>query len=93
MTSAGMLDWLRDAGLSRDASQLVELNQAIDTVEMYAAGHSESILGRALAYDDLLAACDRSLSRLQTSYIDLYLFNDPIPLYHSPRALVCSITW
>lgn len=100
----------------RDASQLAELQQAIDlgyrhfdTAEMYAAGHSESILGRALceqdrsdfiitskvnaenlAYDDLLAACDSSLDRLQTSYIDMYLIHWPnpeIPLAESFRAL------
>jgi diketogulonate reductase-like aldo/keto reductase len=80
-----------------------------DTAEMYAAGHSELMLGRAmstqqrsdfilttkvnadnLAYDDLLAACDRSLERLQTDYIDLYLIHWPnpeIPLAESFRAL------
>ena len=101
---------------NRDASQLAELHQAIalgyrhfDTAEMYAAGHSEAILGRALreqersdfiitskvngenlAYDNLLAACDRSLERLQTSYIDMYLIHWPnpeIPLAESFRAL------
>jgi diketogulonate reductase-like aldo/keto reductase len=101
---------------TRDASQLSELHHAIalgyrhfDTAEMYAAGHSESLLGRALleqersdfivtskvnaenlAYDDLLAACDRSLARLQTSYIDVYLIHWPnpeIPLAESFRAL------
>ena len=100
----------------RDAAQMAVLHQAInlgyrhfDTAEMYAAGHSETILGRALleqersdfvvtskvsaenlAYDDLLAACDRSLERLQTSYIDLYLIHWPnleIPLAESFRAL------
>ena len=43
-----------------------------------------------LAYDDLLAACDRSLKYLQTSYIDLYLIHWPnpaIPLEESFRAL------
>jgi|TARA_B110000196_G_C21106590_1_gene645521 diketogulonate reductase-like aldo/keto reductase len=100
----------------RDTAQLAVLHQAIklgyrhfDTAEMYAAGHSERILGRALleqersdfmitskvsaenlAYDDLLAACDRSLDRLQTSYIDMYLIHWPnpeIPLTESFRAL------
>ncbi|MBX3014120.1 MAG: aldo/keto reductase [Caldilineaceae bacterium] len=43
-----------------------------------------------IGYDDLLAACDRSLSRLQTNYIDLYLIHWPsqtIPLRESMRAL------
>jgi len=100
----------------RDALQLTELQHAIalgyrhfDTAEMYAAGHSERMLGRALrgslrsefivttkvnaenlAHDDLLAACDRSLERLQTHYIDLYLIHWPnpeIPLSESFRAL------
>ena len=101
---------------SRDEPELAALQQAIalgyrhfDTAEMYAAGHSEELLGRALggqersdfiitskvnkenlAYDDLLAACDRSLDRLQTSYIDMYLIHWPnpeIPLTESFRAL------
>ena len=105
-----------DPDADRDAAQLAVLHQAInlgyrhfDTAEMYAAGHSETILGRALleqersdfvvtskvsaenlAYDDLLAACDRSLERLQTSYIDMYLIHWPnleIPLAESFRAL------
>jgi diketogulonate reductase-like aldo/keto reductase len=43
-----------------------------------------------IRYDDLLAACDRSLRRLQTDYIDLYLIHWPsetIPLRDSMRAL------
>ena len=69
-----------------------------DTAEMYGAGHSETMLGRALqgsqrdeflvttkvnpanlAYTDLLAACDRSLSRLQLSYVDMYMIHKPNP--------------
>ena len=105
-----------DPDIDRDAAQLAVLHQAInlgyrhfDTAEMYAAGHSETILGRALleqersdfvvtskvsaenlAYDDLLAACERSLDRLQTSYIDMYLIHWPnpeIPIADSFRAL------
>ena len=105
-----------DRDIDRDAAQLAILHQAInlgyrhfDTAEMYAAGHSETILGRALleqersdfvvtskvsaenlAYDDLLAACERSLDRLQTSYIDMYLIHWPnpeIPIADSFRAL------
>ena len=43
-----------------------------------------------IRYDDLLAACARSLKRLQTEYIDLYLIHWPsstIPLNESMRAL------
>ncbi|MFN8442563.1 MAG: aldo/keto reductase [Caldilineaceae bacterium] len=43
-----------------------------------------------IRYDDLLAACDRSLKRLQSDYIDLYLIHWPsstIPLSESMRAL------
>lgn len=43
-----------------------------------------------IRYDDLLAACERSLKRLQSDYIDLYLIHWPsasIPLNESMRAL------
>ncbi|MCF3653903.1 MAG: aldo/keto reductase [Aigarchaeota archaeon] len=43
-----------------------------------------------LRYDDLLKACERSLKRLQTSYIDLYYIHwpsDVIPLSESMRAM------
>jgi diketogulonate reductase-like aldo/keto reductase len=43
-----------------------------------------------LKYNDIIAACQRSLNRLQTSYIDLYLIHHPsntIPLEESMLAM------
>ncbi len=82
----------------------------IDTAEMYARGHSEELVARAirasgiprkqlfittkvtpsnLRYDDLLNACEGSLRRLETDYVDLYLIHWPgsVPLAESFRAL------
>ncbi len=81
----------------------------IDTAEIYGAGHSEEIVGRAirnvnreeiflatkvwhtnLRYDDVLAACENSLRRLNVKYIDLYMIHWPnpsIPLGETMKAL------
>ena len=69
-----------------------------DTAEVYADGHSEELISRALRetktprenifltskvdpahlrYNDLLKACEGSLRRLNTEYIDLYLIHWP----------------
>ena len=43
-----------------------------------------------LRYDDVLKACERSLKRLQTSYIDLYMIHwpsDRIPLSETMKAM------
>ena len=81
----------------------------IDTAEMYASGHTEELVGRAikdfnradlliatkvkpanLRYQDVLAALQGSLNRLDTDYVDLYLIhwpNSSIPLEETFRAL------
>jgi len=89
----------------QDSASLAALRSALevgythfDTAEMYAAGHSEELLGRALHQsktdragiflttkvhpthlhrDDVLASCEKSLRRLQTEYVDLYLIHWP----------------
>lgn len=80
----------------------------IDTAELYAAGHSEKLIGRAisdlprenvflaskvfstnLAHDDVLKACDASLERLQTNYLDLYYVHVPnkdVPFEETAKA-------
>lgn len=68
----------------------------IDTAEMYAAGYTEELIGKATQYvdrsklfitskvwpehahfEDVLDAAERSLKRLQTDYLDLYLVHWP----------------
>lgn len=93
------------ANPSTDSVSIAALHSAIDigythfdTAEMYANGHAEELLGKAvreskvkrealfitskvtpahLKYDDVLRACENSLRRLQTEYIDLYLIHWP----------------
>jgi myo-inositol catabolism protein IolS len=66
-----------------------------DTAEAYGKGHSERILGQALAdvrnrvvlatkvfanhlkFDQVMAACERSLKNLKTDWIDLYQIHWP----------------
>jgi diketogulonate reductase-like aldo/keto reductase len=80
----------------------------IDTAEMYARGHSEEVVAKAVAkerenvfiatkvsgenlsYEGVLRACDASLKRLQTKYVDLYQVHWPnpsIPITETMRAM------
>ena len=80
----------------------------IDTAEMYASGHSEEVVARAVEYrresvflatkvspehfssEGVLKACDRSLARLGTEYIDLYQAHWPnprIPISETMKAM------
>lgn len=81
----------------------------IDTAELYAAGHAEELIGKAintvdrskliitdkvykthLKYEDVIASCKKSLERLQTNYIDIYLIHAPnpsIPIEETMRAM------
>ena len=81
----------------------------IDTAEIYAEGHAEKIVARAIkgydrsklfivskvlsvncSYDGILRACEQSLLRLETDYLDLYLMHSvsrEFPLKESIRAL------
>ena len=80
----------------------------IDTAEIYARGHSEEVVGKAivnqrdsvflatkvsaenLSYDSVLKACNASLKRLETEYIDLYQVHWPnsrIPISETMKAM------
>ncbi len=74
-----------------------------DTAEAYGNGHSERVLGKALAsvrdqavlatkvfsnhlkYNQVIAACRRSLKNLNTEYIDLYQIHWPPGSFGHPK--------
>jgi myo-inositol catabolism protein IolS len=74
-----------------------------DTAEVYGNGHSERMVGKALAgirnqvviatkvfsnhlkYDQVMAACQRSLKNLNTDYIDLYQIHWPPGSFGHPK--------
>ncbi|NER93686.1 MAG: aldo/keto reductase [Symploca sp. SIO1B1] len=73
----------------------------VDTAEVYGKGHSEKIVGKALAevrdqvvyatkvfpnhlkYDQVIKACESSLKKLKTDYIDLYQIHWPSGSFNS----------
>lgn len=100
---------------SKDAEEVVAIKAAIeagvthiDTAELYAAGHSEELVGEAIKKipraslfltskvnehknaGDIVEACKKSLKRLGTKYLDLYLlhhFSANCPLEESVKGL------
>jgi diketogulonate reductase-like aldo/keto reductase len=113
--------WNVGGGMSPDYSQDNRAVNAIcaaleagythfDTAEMYANGHTEELLARAiresgipretlflttkvwtnhLHYRDVIKACENSLKRLQTTYLDLYLIHWPgnVPIEDTFRGM------
>jgi len=77
-----------------------------DTAEMYGDGYSEKLLGRILSsirdevviasktvkakYEEVINACENSLKRLKTDYIDIYYIHWPsrkVPFEETVRAM------
>ena len=105
-----------EADFSKDKESIQAIRNAIelgyshiDTAELYGAGHTEELIGKAIKnldrskliitskvfktnprYDDAIASCKKSLEKLQTNFIDIYLVHAPnpeIPLEETMRAL------
>jgi len=117
----GFGTWMMGGGMEHDpdnddAADIAAIERAIDagishidTAEMYANGHAEQLVGKAirgrdrskllivskvspqnLKYDDVLRSCEKSLKRLGTDYLDLYLIhkpNDAIGLKETMQAM------
>jgi len=117
----GFGTWMMGGGMTHDpsnddAADIMAIERAIDagithidTAEMYAAGHAEHLVGKAikgrdrsklllvskvspqnLKYGDVMRSCEKSLKRLGTDYLDLYLIhkpNDAIGLKETMQAM------
>jgi diketogulonate reductase-like aldo/keto reductase len=66
------------------------VGQAIKEFDRKKLFITTKVSGGHLHYEDVLAACERSLRRLQTSYVDLYLIhwpNDAVPIKETMSAM------
>ena len=103
----------RHLGGEEDAVQALRLGlelgmRFIDTAEIYARGHSEEVVAKAvegereevfiatkvsaenLSHESVLRACESSLKRLKTHYVDLYQIHCPnsrIPIGETMKAM------
>ena len=92
-------DFLKDEESIKAIRKAIKLGYShIDTAEIYGAGHTEELIGKAingfdrskiiltskvfktdLKYDDVITSCKKSLEKLQTNFIDIYLIHAPNP--------------
>ena len=66
------------------------VGQAIKGLDRSKLVITDKVYKTNLKYDDVISSCNRSLKKLQTSYIDIYLIHAPnpeIPLEETMRAL------
>lgn len=105
-----------EADYTKDDQDITSIRRAIDAgvthidmAELYGAGHTEELVGKALEgydrsklllvskvfrnhlqHDELLRAAERSLQRLGTDYLDVYMIHchsDDVPIAESIHAM------